>query len=82
MRDVGESDGVATGDALAGELPDEIAKEEVDLISRGETVDVGEKLGGEDFRIDGRDARFETIGVIGAEHGTVRAVREPTVLID
>jgi hypothetical protein len=41
LRDVGESDGVTAGDALASELPDEIAEEEIDLIGGGETVDVG-----------------------------------------
>ena len=32
LRDVGKSDGVAAGDALASELPDEIAEEEIDLV--------------------------------------------------
>lgn len=50
LRDVCQSDGVPAGDAFAGELPDEIAKEEIDLIGGGETVDVGEKLGGEDLQ--------------------------------
>ena len=49
LRDVGQSDGVTAGDALASELPDKIAEEEIDLIGGGETVDVSEKLGGEDF---------------------------------
>lgn len=82
MRDVGKSDGVTAGDALASELPDEIAEEEIDLIGGGETVDVSEKLGGEDFGVDGWDTRFETIGVIGAERGAVYAVGKPTVLVD
>src|SRR5438132_6108563 len=82
LRDVGQSDGVTAGDALASELPDEIAEEEIDLIGGGETVDVGEKLGGEDFGVDDWDTRFETIGVIGAERGAVYAVRRATVLVD
>ena len=79
LRDVGQSDGVTAGDALASELPDEIAEEEVDLIGGGETVDVGEKLGGKDF---GVDTRFETIGVIGAERGAVYAVGKAVSCID
>ena len=82
LRDVGKSDGIAARDALANELPDEIAKEEIDLIGGGETVDVSEKLGGEDFGVNGRNTRFETIGVIGAERGAVYAVGKPTVLVD
>jgi hypothetical protein len=82
LRDVGKSDGVTAGDAPASELPDEIAEEEIDLIGGGETVDVSEKLGGEDFGVDGWDTRFETIGVIGAERGAVYAVGKPTVLVD
>jgi hypothetical protein len=59
LRDVSESDGVPAGDALAGELPDEIAEEEIHLVGSGETVDVVEKLGGEDFRIDNGDGTAE-----------------------
>jgi hypothetical protein len=62
LRDVGKSDGVTACDALASELPDEIAEEEIDLIGGGETVDVGEKLGGENLGIDGWNGRLETVG--------------------
>ena len=82
MGDIGKSDGVAAGDALASELPDEIAEEEIDLIGGGETVDVGKKLSGEDFGIDGGDTRFETIGVVGAEGRALRAVHGAMVLVD
>src|SRR5439155_8283307 len=82
LRNVGKSDGVTAGDALASELPDKIAEEEIDLIGGGETVDVSEKLGGEDFGVNGRNTRFETIGVIGAERGAVHAVGKPAVLVD
>jgi hypothetical protein len=67
LREVGESDGIATRDALASELPDEIAEEEIHFIGGGEAVDVSEKLGGEHFRIHGGNSRFEAIGVIAAE---------------
>src|SRR6266446_3505523 len=46
LRDVGESDGVTAGNALASELSDEIAEEEIHFVGGGETVDVGKKLGG------------------------------------
>jgi hypothetical protein len=62
LRDVGKSDGVTACDALASELPDEIAEDEIDLIGGGETVDVGEKLGGENLGIDGWNGRLETVG--------------------
>ena len=67
LRDVGKSDGVTAGDALAGELADEIAKEEIHFVGSGEAIDVGQKLGGEDFRIDKGDLGEETFGVEGAE---------------
>jgi hypothetical protein len=82
LRNVGEGDGVAAPDALASELADEIAEEEIDLIGGSETVDVGEKLCGEDLRIDRRDDSFETIGVVSAERGAVRAVRTAMIVVD
>ena len=82
LGDVGESDGVTAGDALASKLPDEIAEEEIDLIGGGETVDVVEKLGGEDFRIDGGNGGAETVGVVGAESRTRSAIRGTMVLVD
>ena len=80
LRDVSESDSVTAGDALASELPDEIAEEEIDLIGDGETVDVVEKLGGEDLGIHDGSGCAETFGVIGAERwalGSVSALRKP-----
>ncbi len=82
LRDVGEGDGVAAGDALASELPDEIAEEEIHFVGGSETVDVGEKLGGEDFGVDSRNAGFVTIGVVGAERRARGAVRGPMMLVD
>ena len=64
---VGEGDGVAAGDALASELFDEVAEEEIHLVGGGETVDVGQKLGGEDFRIDKGNLGPKTFSVEGAE---------------
>lgn len=51
LGNVSQSDGVATGDAFAGELFDEIAQEEIHFIGGGKGVDVAEKLGGESFGI-------------------------------
>jgi len=64
---IGEGDGVAAGNALAGELPDEVAEEEIHFVGGGEAVDVGKKLGGEDFRIDKGNFGAETFSVEGAE---------------
>jgi hypothetical protein len=75
LRDVGEGDGVATGDALASELFDEIAQEEIHFIGGRKGVNVAEKFGGEGFGVDSGNARTETIRVVGAEgrvFGTVR----------
>jgi hypothetical protein len=82
LRDVGKSDGVAAGDALASELPYEIAEEEIDLIRGSETVDVGEKLGGKDLRIDSGNTGSKTVRVIGAEGWAMCAVGQPLVLVD
>jgi hypothetical protein len=49
LREVGESDGIAARDALASELPDEIAEEEIHFIGGGEAVDVREEFGGENL---------------------------------
>ncbi len=81
LRDVGKSDGVAAGDALASELPDEIAEEEIHFVGGRETVDVGEELGGEGLRIDSGNGGAETVGVVGAECWA-RAVRGTMMLID
>jgi hypothetical protein len=82
LRDVGESDGVTAGDALAGELPDEIAEEEIHFIGGGETVDVGKKLGGKDLGIDDGNGGAETVRVVGAKRWAVRAVCWAKVIVD
>ena len=82
MGDVGKSDGVTAGDALTSELPDEIAEEEIDLIGSREAVDVGKKLGGEDFRIDSGNGGSETVGVVGTERRASGSVRWTVVLVD
>jgi len=82
LRDVGESDGVTAGDAFASELSDEIAEEEIHFVSGGEAVDVVEKLGGEDFRIDGGNGGSETVSVVGAERRGRGAVRGAMSRVD
>jgi len=67
LRDVGEGDGVTTGDALARKLPDKFAEEEIHFIGGGEAVDVIKELGGEHLRIHHGLSRLETAGVVGAE---------------
>jgi len=82
LRDVSKSDGVAARNALASELPDEIAEEEIHFVGGGETVDVAEKLGGEDLGIDGRNAGAETVGVVGAERWASVSVRGTMIGVD
>ena len=82
LGDVGKCDGVAARDALASELPYEIAEEEIDLISGDETVDVGKQLGGEDFGINGGNGSLEAIGVISAEGRAAISLGGTMVLVD
>jgi hypothetical protein len=73
LRDVGQGDSVAPGDALARELPDEIAEEEIHLIGGRKAVNVAEKLCGEDLRVhDGNS--LEALCVVGAERGPAGSV--------
>jgi hypothetical protein len=74
LREISQSDGVTAGDAFASELFDEIAEEEIHGTGRGEVIYVAEKVGGEDFRFDGRCGSAETIGVVGAERGALGSV--------
>jgi len=67
LRDVSKSDGVTAGDAFAGKLSDEIAKEEIDLVRGGEAVNVVEKLGGQDFGVYRRNGGLEATGVVSAQ---------------
>jgi hypothetical protein len=46
LADVGDGDGVETGDAFAGELADEIAEERVDGVGSGEVFHVVEQFVG------------------------------------
>jgi hypothetical protein len=67
LGDVGEGQGIATGDAFPDELPDEIAEEEIDFIGGGEGADILEKLGGENLGVYRGCICLETAGVVGAE---------------
>ena len=67
LRDVSQGDGIAACDALAGELPDEIAEEEVHFVGGGEAVDVSKEFGGENLGVDRRRSRCETASMVGAE---------------
>src|SRR5260370_1844945 len=82
LRDVSKSDGVAAGDALASELPYEIAEEQIDLVSGSETVDVGEKLGGKDLGIDSGNTGSKTVRVIRRQPWGVLVVGQALVLVD
>lgn len=82
LGNVGQGNGVAAGDALAGELPDEIAEEEIHGTGGGEIIDVAEEIGGEELRVDGGNIGAETAGVVGAERGAVRIIRGTLMLVN
>ncbi len=82
LGDVGESDGVAAGDAFAGELFDEIAEEEIHLVGGCEAVNVAKKFGSENFRVDSGNTRSETVCVVGAKHRARGSVRGTMNLVD
>jgi hypothetical protein len=82
LREVGESDGIATRDALASELPDEIAEEEIHFIGGGEAVDVREEFGGENLGVHLGRSRGKTAGVVGAEGWAGGTIRWAMIAID
>ena len=49
LAEVSEGDGVGAGDALADDLLDQVAEEEVHRLGRGELVDGGEEVSGNRF---------------------------------
>ena len=82
LRDIGKGDGVASGDAFARELPDEIAEEKIHLIGGRKAINVGEKLGGENLRVHDGNSSLETRSVISAKCGTAGSVRGTMMLVD
>jgi hypothetical protein len=82
LRDVGKSDGIASGDTLARELSYEIAEEEIHFIGGCKAVNFGEKLRGEDLRVDSGNIRSETVCVVGAKHRARSSVRGTMILVD
>jgi hypothetical protein len=82
LAEIGQGDGVAAGDAFAGELFDEIAEEEIHGIGGGEVFDLAEKLGGEGFGIEGGTLRFETVYVVGAESRALLSIRRAVMLVN
>src|SRR5712691_4986300 len=75
LRDVSKSDRVTPGDALAGELSDEIAEEEIHLVGDGKAVNVVKKRRGKNLGVHDGDSGFETVGVVGAERRASGSVR-------
>jgi len=69
LADIGEGDGVRTGDALADELLDEIAEEEIDGIGGGEILDAAEKFVGDGFGVGGGAATVSQLEMAEAEAG-------------
>jgi hypothetical protein len=82
LRDVSEGDGVTAGDAFAGELSDEIAEEEIDLVRGGEADNVGEKFCSKDFGIHGGNGCFEAAGVVRAKCGPPGTVRGAMIFVN
>jgi hypothetical protein len=75
LRDVSQGDGITTRDALASELPDEIAEEEIHFIGGGEAVDVREEFGGENLGVHLGRSRGKTAYMISAEGWAGSTVR-------
>ncbi|MFI5059255.1 MAG: hypothetical protein ACHQLQ_13835 [Candidatus Acidiferrales bacterium] len=67
LAEIGQSDGVAAGDALAGELFDEITEEVIHGIGGGEVFELAEKLGGEGFGIRSLLVSLLLPSVLGTE---------------
>jgi hypothetical protein len=82
LGNVGQGNGVAAGDAFARELFDKIAEEEIHGLGGGEVIDLAEKVGGEEFRVDSGNGGSETIGVVGAERRARGSVRETMMIVD
>jgi len=58
------------------------AEAEIHFVGGSETVDVGEKFGGEGFGLHDGKSRSETVGVVGAERRARGSVRGTMVLVD
>jgi hypothetical protein len=82
LGNVSKGNGVATGDAFTGKLPDEIAEEEIHGSGGGEIMDVAEKIGGEDFGLHGGNGGAETVGVVSAEHWASSSLRGTMILVN
>jgi hypothetical protein len=63
LGDVGEGGGVAAGDAVVGEVFQEVGEEEVDGGGLGESVGAGEEVGG--YGVDGEGALGAGGGAFG-----------------
>jgi hypothetical protein len=74
LGNVGQGNGVATGDAFARELLDEIAEKEIHGAGGGEVLDLAEQVGGEGFGIDHGNVGCETAGVVGTERRAFRVI--------
>jgi len=53
LGNISQGNGVTASDTFAGELLDEIAKEEIHGAGGGEIIDIAEKVGGEDLGLHG-----------------------------
>jgi hypothetical protein len=82
LGDVGHGEGVAAGDAFAGELFQEVAQEHVDGVGGAEVLDGAKEFGGEGFGVGEGRGSFEAIGMVGAKRRTVLAVGEAVAPVD
>lgn len=69
LRNVGEGNGIAAGDALAGELFDEMAEKAIHRVCIGEVLDPSEEIRGNGFRIGSGNTHVIAVRMIGAERG-------------
>jgi hypothetical protein len=82
LGNVCQGNGVATGDAFAGELFDEIAEEEIHGTRCGEILDVAKKVGGKDFGLHDGNGDAEPVSVVGAELRAAGSLRRAMILVN
>ena len=82
LGNVSQGNGVATGDAFAGELFNEIAEEEIHGSRSGEILDVAKKVGGKDFGLHDGNGDAKPVSVVGAERRAAGSLRPAMILVN
>src|ERR1700682_5327179 len=81
LRNIGECNAVAAGDALAGELFDEMAEKAIHRICIGEVLDPSEEVRGDGFGIGSGNTHVAAVRMIGAKRGVRISIRGSKVRI-